>query len=136
MNTLAVAIDATPAELERLQAEVAAFGEAQNWPPKLAYQVELVIEELCLNIVQHGGNAHRIELSLRSGADALAIDIVDDGIAFDPLTEAAPPDLASGVEDRPVGGLGVFLVRAIIDCVEYTRKDDRNHIKLKKRRDA
>lgn len=135
MNTLTLATDATLEGIKRLQAELAAFGEARNWPGKLAYQVELVIEELCLNIVKHG-NAHRIELSLRSNPDALAIDIVDDGIAFDPLTEVPTPDLASGVEDRPVGGLGVFLVKSVIDCVEYTREDDRNHIKLEKRRDG
>ncbi len=132
---LALDMDATLDEVRRLETELAAFGEQQHWPPDLAYQVQLVVEELCVNIVNYGGDgSHRIELVLESTPDALAIDIIDDGIAFDPFAEAPPPDLDSEVEDRPIGGLGVHFVKTLMDETKYRREDGRNHITLRKRR--
>ncbi len=57
--------------------------------------------------------------------------IEDDGIAFDPLI-APPPDLDSDIEDRPIGGLGVYLVKEMMDEVEYARADGRNRVTLVK----
>ena len=132
---LALDLDATLDEMRRLEESLSAFGEAQEWPPDLAYQVQLVVEELCVNIVNYGGDgSHRIEFVLESSADKLSIDIVDDGIAFNPFEEAPPPDLDSAVEDRPIGGLGVYFVKTMMDETRYRREGDRNHISLTKRR--
>ena len=134
---LSLTINATLAELADLQAKIAAFGEAESWPPDLLYQVELVVEELCVNVVNHGGDgSHRIEVALASSPEQLTLDIVDDGIPFDPLTEAPPPDLESDVEDRPIGGLGVFFVKEMMDEVSYRRDGERNHVTMTKRRSA
>ena len=134
---LSLTINATLAELADLQAKIAAFGEAESWPPDLLYQVELVVEELCVNVVNHGGDgSHRIEVALASTPEALTLDIVDDGVPFDPLTEAPPPDLESDVEDRPIGGLGVFFVKKMMDEVSYRHDGERNHVTMTKRRSA
>ena len=131
---LTVSIQATLDELQALQAQIAEFGAAEDWPPAFAYQVELVVEELCVNIVNYSGEGdHSIELSLESSPEALNIDIVDDGRPFDPFEEAPQPDLDSAVEDRPIGGLGVHLVKTMMDEADYKRERDRNHVSLVKR---
>lgn len=130
-----LAIQATLPALAELQAKIAAFGEAQGWPPDLLYQLELVVEELCVNVVNHGGDgSHSIDVSLAASEEAIVLDIVDDGRPFDPFTEAPPPDLDSDVEHRPVGGLGVFFVKQMMDEVSYRREGDRNHVHMSKRR--
>ena len=132
---LALQVNATLDEVRRLEEAVTAFGEEQAWPPDLAYQVQLVVEELCVNIVNYGGDGgHRIELVLESTPETLTIDIVDDGIAFDPFADAPPPDLDSDVADRPIGGLGVHFVKTMMDETRYRREGDRNHTSLTKRR--
>ena len=133
--TLNVTIEATLDELARLQRQVAEFAEQQEWPPELVYQVELVIEELCVNVVSYGTDdgSHAIELRLVSTPETLTIDIIDDGRPFDPFTEAPPPDLDSSVEDRPIGGLGVHFVKTMMDEVQYRRDEGRNHVTLRKR---
>ena len=134
---LTVRINATLDELQGLQAKVAEFGTAEDWPPAFAYQVELVIEELCVNVVNYGGDGrHSIELSMQSDPTELTIDIVDDGHAFDPFSEAPAPDLQSDVEHRPIGGLGVHFVKTMMDEAHYKRESDRNHVTLVKRHEA
>ena len=91
-----------------------------------------------MNIVSYGTDdgSHNIELCIVSTPDELSIDIIDDGHAFDPFTEAPPPDLDSSVEERPIGGLGVHFVKTMMDDVQYQRDQGRNHVKLRKQRTA
>ncbi len=134
---LSLAAEANLDELQRFQEAVVEFGEAQDWPSDLAYQVELVIEEMCVNIINYGYDGEslcRMELAVDSQADALIIEISDNGRAFDPLQEAPSPDLSLDVEERPIGGLGVYLVKSIMDEAHYRRKADKNYLKLVKRR--
>jgi anti-sigma regulatory factor (Ser/Thr protein kinase) len=58
------------------------------------------------------------------------VEIADYGRIFNPLT-ADPPDLSRGLADRPIGGLGVFLVRSMVDSIEYRREGDRNILSFK-----
>ncbi len=58
--------------------------------------------------------------------------VVDDGPEFDPLS-AAQPDTTLGVENRPVGGLGIALVRRLMDEVAYERRDGRNRLRFERR---
>ena len=134
---LSVRINATLDQLQALQAQVAEFGTAEDWSPALVYQVELVIEELCVNIVSYGGDGtHSINVSIESAPTEMTISIVDDGRAFDPFSEAPPPDLRSEVQDRPIGGLGVHFVKTMMDEAHYKRESDRNHVTLVKRHEA
>ena len=64
--------------------------------------------------------------------DALTMEIIDNGRAFDPLTETPEPDLDSVLGDRPIGGLGVYLVKTFMDELLYRREDGRNHLKMVK----
>ena len=87
-----------------------------------------------MNVISYGGDSShkpRITLHLSQQNDLLSMEISDDGIAYDPLT-APPPDLESDLDDRPIGGLGVHLVRELMDNVSYRYKDGRNHLLVTK----
>ena len=71
---------------------------------------------------------------LTSEEGAITIEVVDDGKPFDPLNDAPQPDLASDLEDRRVGGLGLHLVRTTMDDMSYRRDQGKNHLTLVARR--
>ena len=123
--------------LRRAQDEIEAFCNAQKWPPDVVFQIGLVVEELGINVVKYAyedGGGHEFSISVRSADRSLTLEIVDGGRAFDPLEDAPPPDLEASLEDRPIGGLGVYLVRTIMDELSYRREDGRNRLTAVKRR--
>ncbi|PKL55888.1 MAG: ATP-binding protein, partial [Methanomicrobiales archaeon HGW-Methanomicrobiales-6] len=67
--------------------------------------------------------------------DAVRVTIIDDGVAFDPLT-APPPPLDVPAEERPIGGLGIHFIRTVMDSVTYARKDGKNVLSMEKKRPA
>ena len=113
-RSLCIASDLS--ELERLHDAVAELGEAGDWPPDLVY--------------------HEIEVTLTSDEDVFTVEIIDDGHAFNPLSDAPEPDLDAGIEDRPIGGLGIHLMRVMMDDVHYRREQNKNHLTLIKRRNG
>ena len=129
-------IETDPAELERLIDAVAEIGEKENWSPDLVFRVHLALEELGLNIINYGYDegVHEIELTVNSQPEEVTIEIWDDGRPFDPLQDAPEPDVSSALEDRPVGGQGVHLVRTMMDQLRYQRESGRNHLTLVSRR--
>jgi serine/threonine-protein kinase RsbW len=99
---------------------------------------ELALEEIFLNIVMHGsrpGAAPRVEVSLDLGTDLVTMTVEDDGPEFDPLT-LAHPDVTASLADRRVGGLGVHLVRNVMDTVSYARLAGRNQLRMARRLDG
>ena len=122
-------------EIVDAAAKIEAFCEANEVSPDVAYAVNLSIDEILTNTISYGYDdeeTHRIEISLRLDAESLDVVIVDDSSAFD-LTAAPEPDLGASLEEREVGGLGLFLVHQMMDEVEYERVDDRNVVTLTKR---
>ncbi len=123
-------------ELERIQAAVEELEQEAGWTPDFVYQVNLALEELVVNVINygHGGDPnHEIEVVFDWDADRLTIEMVDDAPAFNPLEDAPDPDLASELEERHVGGLGIYLVHTLMDELNYRRERDRNHLTLIKR---
>jgi len=120
------------AELERLATAVEEFAQQQGWPAAVVFKVHLVLEELVINVMAHGGRGGdtEIEVAVRSGEDLISISVVDNGVAFDPLTEAPEPETSGPIEDRDAGGLGVHLVRTMMDDVSYRREADRNRLTM------
>lgn len=124
-------------ELKRIHALVEDVGKEASWSPSFIYQVNLVIEELAVNVINygHGGDPnHEIEIVLDWDDDQLTIEMVDDAPVFDPLKDAPDPDLTSALKDRPIGGLGVYLVYTFMDELSYRHEEGRNHLTLVKRR--
>jgi anti-sigma regulatory factor (Ser/Thr protein kinase) len=106
--------------------------EERQTPKELRYFANLAIEEIVTNCVKYGytdSKEHLIEVTLRFSAGALVITLIDDGQPFDPL--AAPePDLDMAVEERPIGGLGIYLLRQMSDRMEYRRDADKNRLTM------
>ena len=75
-----------------------------------------------------------IRLDMRSESDAVHIVLMDNGLEFNPLEDAKPPDLDSSVEERPVGGLGIHLAKTMADEIGYERRDGWNVVSILKRR--
>lgn len=100
-----------------------------------AFQV--AFDEWLTNVVDyaHAGREQAdIEVALGVDDGALVAEVVDQGEAFNPLTDSAEPSLELDVEDRPIGGLGVHLIRTLMDDVSYRREDGRNHLRMTKHR--
>jgi anti-sigma regulatory factor (Ser/Thr protein kinase) len=112
---------------------------AEGVPMQVIYAVNLCVEELVLNSVNHGyGGAAAADVEVEVDVDVerqqqrLIIDISDGAAAFDPTTEAAEPDTDAEIDDRPIGGLGIHLVKRLTDEMSYRRLDGRNHVRLVK----
>jgi len=120
-------------ELQRLMAEVEDLARREEWPEGLVFRASLVLEEIAINIVNHA-HSGTFDVLLASDPEIVRIEVVDSGDPFNPLTDAPPPDLESEVGERRVGGLGVHLVKTMMDEVSYDRKGDRNHLLMVARR--
>ena len=133
MNTkLSMKVETRHAELNEIVAAVESMAEREKWSPGLVFRVQLAIEEVVLNVMDYGYDegVHEFELILTSEADTLTIEVVDDGRPFDPLNDVPTPDLEATVEERKVGGLGIHLVRTMMDQVNYRREQGRNYLTL------
>jgi serine/threonine-protein kinase RsbW len=90
--------------------------------------MELALEEAIVNIVKYSSHAPdnviTVECGLRNTSE-FTIDIIDDGPEFNPLDRKAP-DTQADINDRPIGGLGIFFIKEMTDGVSYTRKDNKN----------
>lgn len=133
---LSLEIDPRVEELSVITAAVEQFGDAEKWPPDMIFQINLVIEELGLNIMTHGKtkDLEKIEIKLTAEGESLTVEIVDNGHPFDPTSEAPEPDLDVELGERTIGGLGIHIVRSLVDNLRYRRQGGRNHVTLVKER--
>jgi serine/threonine-protein kinase RsbW len=99
-------------------------------------KLNLVLEEWLTNVISYGfdaGGDHRIVLDLAlDESGELSARVEDDGRPFDPLS-LPTPDVTVGLDERKVGGLGVLLIRRLMDDVTYSRSGDRNVLVMRKR---
>lgn len=124
------------AELKRLPQLVEEFGEANCFPPKLIFQITLILDELVTNSISYGymePGGHQIRIDLSFKDQRLTIRLEDDAGPFNPL-EAPPPELDLPLEERnrQVGGMGIHLVRTLVDQLNYERVDGKNVLVLTK----
>jgi anti-sigma regulatory factor (Ser/Thr protein kinase) len=123
------------AEIPRIAELVDAFCARQGVASSLGFAINVSLEELLGNTMAYGygdDREHEIVVRIWREDSYLVIDIADDARPFDP-TAVAPPDLNLPLEERPIGGLGIQLVRGMMDSVEYRHDGMRNHIRLRKR---
>lgn len=117
-----------PAELARLVAEVAQWMEPLNPTPRAQFVMDLVVEEMVLNVIKHAFDVegrHTFTVDISEKDRVAFVRIEDDGKPFDPV-QATEPDLTLPLEQRPIGGLGIHLVRKMAQGMEYVRAGEKN----------
>lgn len=121
-------------EISRLTEFVTGLGTENGLPEKTVYDFNLAIEEIVTNIISYGyddKNEHSIVVSADIKEDGITLTVEDDGTPFNPL-ETPAPDVNKPLEERQIGGLGIFFVRKLMDEVKYERHDNKNVLALKK----
>lgn len=129
-------LDNTLAQIPRFAEEIEAFCQLRGVAPADIYKINLALEELLTNIISYGfddDRVHRIQVVLALQGEQFQVMLSDDGKPFDPLSEAGAAVLEGRLEDRPIGGLGVHLVRTLMDRLEYAHVDGHNRLTLHKR---
>jgi len=122
-------------EIERLATEIDFFCREFSLSSKMTHDTHLVLEEVVTNSISYGFEddaLHVVEVTLELDEKELKIVVRDDGRPFNPL-EAPPPDLDKPLEDRAIGGLGIFLIKKFMDEVSYQREGSFNILTMIKK---
>ncbi len=119
-------------ELERLAAEVTRFCRESSLDEDAEFHLNLVLEELFVNTVRHGGcegmqNSARVRLLAAAGG--VEVEFADRGLPFDP-TAVPPANIHAPLDERRIGGLGIHLVRSLMRDVHYRRTGDWNQMSM------
>lgn len=120
------------AELSKLPAFVDEICDTLGLGPDKVFNLNLVLEEALTNVVLYAypeGETHSIEVLAHADTEALVFTIEDSGVAFDP-TKVPDADTTLSAEERPIGGLGIFLIRQLMSKVEYERVDNKNRLTM------
>ena len=126
-----------PAAVAQVAAALDAFCQAEHLPSDTAWRLRVTLDEIVANIVSYGAagaGPGAIDVWFHRDGDAVEVRVADDGVPFDPLRQPGAPVSAPLEELRP-GGLGIVLVKGLMDEVRYERTT-RNILILRKRLDA
>ena len=128
-----------PAKLENLGRWMEAVSECareQGFDQKKIGKIELALEEALVNICNYSypEEPGDVEVNCQEDDSRFIIEIIDSGNPFD-MTSLPAPDLPSSIEERKIGGLGIFLIKRMVDEVRYRREGNFNILKLTIKRD-
>jgi len=126
MNRLEASMLATPEAISALTDRILAFLQEQQVEARATHHVAMVVEEVLTNLGTHGNcreKPARIAITVEPGT--VRGEIVDSGPPFDPR-QAPDPDVDAPIEDREVGGIGLYLVRQLSSALEYTYRNGEN----------
>jgi len=127
-----IALPATVDNLSRFREFTAQACTRAGGDDEDGFALKLAVDEVCSNIIEHGSASATdgiIELTFESDGRELTVTVADSGRPFEP-GDAPEPDLASGWEERPVGGLGWHLVRQMVDELHYESDASGNRLTL------
>jgi anti-sigma regulatory factor (Ser/Thr protein kinase) len=119
-------------EISNVSKEFNAFGSQYAIPKNIKNSVDLALDELLNNIISYGyddQNEHEISIQISFSEKCIIIEIEDDGRNFNPL-EVPEVDTRSSLKDRPVGGLGIHMIRNFMDNIEHRYDGTKNYIKM------
>lgn len=131
--TIRIAADVT--EIERLNRLVRQFGELHEIPMRALYSINLALDELVTNTLTYGfenPDSEQVTIHIEVAAGEIVASVSDYGLEFNPL-DAPTPDLTASLSERQIGGLGIHLVRSLMDKTEYARVDGKNVLTVRKR---
>lgn len=128
----------TMAKVEKLAAVnefIEGLLEVVDCSPKAQMQIELVVEEIFVNIASYAYDGGDGEAIIRGriieDPSGLELIFMDKGKPYDPLARA-DPDVNAAMEERNIGGLGIFLVKKFVDAINYEYKDGKNILSIRK----
>ena len=111
-------------KLMQLAAEIRQLKEYEDLSPKTQYVLDLALEEMATNIIKYGYD----EPGTRTIEISVGLVLSDDGHEFNPLEAQAPAE--AGIEERDIGGMGIYLTRNLVRSMEYERKENRNVLSI------
>jgi anti-sigma regulatory factor (Ser/Thr protein kinase) len=119
--------------IEVVTAFIDAFLEDADCPVKTQMQIDVAVDEVMSNIAHYAypDGEGMVTVSLEEKENTVQIFFRDSGIPYDPLTAKAP-DLSLSAEDRPIGGLGIHMVKKMMDAVSYRYENGQNMLTLQK----
>ncbi len=123
-------------EIEKLEPFVERVSENFTIAPDTLFQLHLALDEALSNSVIYAypkGTDGTIVLEAQKEDREIVFRLSDEGIAFDPTERGNDVDIMAPVEERPIGGLGIFLIKRLMDEVTYERKEGHNFLTMKKR---
>jgi len=124
-------------EFARIVTWLENLSEELKWDNGLFMQLNLVLEEWIVNVISYGfptddESVHEIDIRLWQSKSEIKLEIIDDGIAFDP-TEMEKPDIEAPLEDRELGGLGIHFIKETTDEFTYERRGELNVVTMVKK---
>ncbi len=122
------------ADLSRITDFVEEASEQAHVASAVCFDLQLAVEEACCNVIEHayGGGGGAFTVTFETQGRDVVITLRDRGQPFDPIAVAAP-DLDKPLQERPIGGLGMFLMYRLMDDVRFTFDDDGNTLVMVKR---
>ena len=122
-------------EITTLSEKVEELAELMNLNPTVVFNIQLALEELLSNTISYGyddDGKHDILITFGLNNEILNITIEDNAREFNPLLKA-DPDITTPLEERQIGGLGIYFVKQFMDDINYQRVDNKNIIKISKK---
>lgn len=122
-------------ELERMTAAIETFAKNAGMASKAIFELTLAVNEIVTNIISYAYDdrrEHQIVIRLALQPGEVTVEVEDDGQPFDPL-RVPEPAVDAPLAERPVGGLGLLLVRKVTDALAYHRCENKNVLALRKR---
>lgn len=123
-----------PEEKQRLLPALEEFARQHQLPPKVVQAADLALEEHLTNVLAYAYDdaaPHEIVVRLTLETHRLQIEVEDDGLPFNPLSRT-PVDISPPLEEKPIGGLGIHLIRRFMDEVDYRREEGKNILRMRK----
>ena len=128
-------VNADISELDKVLAFADSILESMDCSMKAQMQIDVAIEEIFVNIAHYaypsGDGEAVIQIEADEASKTVSITFIDQGTPYDPL-QNADPDITLSAEDRPIGGLGIFMVKKSMDDMSYEYKDNQNRLTIKK----
>ncbi|MDR9418383.1 ATP-binding protein [Gracilimonas sp.] len=130
-----LSVDASTEHLAEVRDFVAAHAEDIGLSDKVISDIRLAVDEAYTNIIKHAYKntpSEKVDIEIGSDATQLWISLMDRGESFDPSTYSEP-DLMKRIKQKKRGGMGVYLIRKVMDQVQYNRKGKKNEIRMVKK---
>ena len=128
-------IEATPENVDKVIAFVDEMLEEYGCGAKVQMAIDVAVDELFANIAHYAYNPETgyatVKVDVIQTPLSVEITFVDNGKPYDPLAKA-DPDTTQSIEDRPIGGMGILIVKKSMDSVNYEYKDGKNILTIKK----